>query len=158
MTEGLDAPIGRQLHWVARILQKAFNEALTEAGGSQPVWLILLMAKREAFQTQQELAQAVGIEGPTLTYHLDAMEAEGLIVRTREPTDRRAVRVTLTPSGDALFERLRAAATEFDRRMRQGISDEDVAVVRRTLSGFADNVGDDPDDVKRGHEPPTPAR
>ncbi|HEX9855440.1 MAG TPA: MarR family transcriptional regulator [Acidimicrobiia bacterium] len=135
-----EAPIGRHLHWVARIVQKAFNDALTEAGGSQPTWLILLMAKREAFHTQQELAQAVGIEGPTLTYHLDALEAQRLITRTREPADRRAIQVSLTPAGEALFDRLFEAAAAFDRRLRRGVSEGEIATVRATLTRFAENA------------------
>jgi MarR family transcriptional regulator for hemolysin len=135
-----EPPIGRHLHWVSRIVAKAFNDALAEAGGSQPVWLILLMAKQEAFETQHELAQAVGIEGPTLTYHLDALEVEGLITRTRDPVDRRAIRVTLTPAGEALFERLYLAAMDFDRRLRRGVSDEEVAAVRAILNRIAENA------------------
>jgi MarR family transcriptional regulator, transcriptional regulator for hemolysin len=61
--------------WVGRTVSKAFNDALAEAGSRKPVWLILLMAKPEALDTQHELAQAVGIKGPSLTCHLDAMEA-----------------------------------------------------------------------------------
>jgi len=135
-----EAPIGRHLHWVARTVQKAFNDALVEAGGSQPSWLILLMAKREAFHTQHELAQAVGIEGPTLTYHLDAMEAEGLITRTREPANRRAIRVSLTAAGETLFDTLYRAAAAFDLRLRRGVSDEEIATVRAALTRFAENV------------------
>lgn len=140
MATEFQAPIGRHLHWVARIVQKAFNDALVEAGGSQPTWLILLMAKRETFHTQHQLAQAVGIEGPTLTYHLDAMEAEGLITRTREPANRRAIRVSLTPTGEALFDELYEAAAAFDRRLRRGVSDEEIATVHAALTRFAENV------------------
>lgn len=135
-----ESPIGRHLHWVARIVQKAFNETLEESGGSQPVWLILLSMKIKDFDTQQELARSVGIEGPTLTHHLDAMERDGLVARRRDPDNRRSVRVELTTEGEALFHRLREAARSFDRRLRQGMSSEKVDLVREALTRMAENV------------------
>jgi MarR family transcriptional regulator for hemolysin len=42
------------------------------------------------------------------------MEAEGLVTRRREPTNRRVHRVELTDAGQALFQRLRGVAVDFD--------------------------------------------
>jgi len=38
-------PIGLKLNRTARIVGRAFDQALTEAGGSLPVWLVLLNLK-----------------------------------------------------------------------------------------------------------------
>src|SRR5215210_3969834 len=92
-------PIGRAIASSAKVLSRAFERELADAGGSQPVWLILLALKQQAWRTQQDLAAAVGIEGPTLTHHLDGLEADGLIARERDPADRRAMRVELTEAG-----------------------------------------------------------
>jgi MarR family transcriptional regulator for hemolysin len=137
----MEAPIGRHLHGVARITQRAFNQELERAGGSLPTWLILLSVKRHDFGTQQELAREVGIEGPTLTHHLDLMEREGLVVRERDRDNRRAVRVRLTGAGEDLFAVLRGAASGFDRKLREGVSDEELELVRFALTRFAENVG-----------------
>src|SRR3954465_4444242 len=102
-------PIGRDLAATAKALDRAFTTALAEAGGSQPVWLILLALKQQRWRTQQDLAKAVGIEGPTLTHHLDGLEKSGLIERTRDRDDRRAVRVELTATGEKRFQRLAKA-------------------------------------------------
>ncbi len=42
MPEPLPLPIGLRLNQAARAVGRAFDEALAEAGGSLPVWLILL--------------------------------------------------------------------------------------------------------------------
>lgn len=133
-------PIGRHLHWVARAVERAFDGALEEAGGSRPVWLILLSVKVKDFDTQAELAREIGIEGPTLTHHLDTMERDGLVTRERDPDNRRSIRVALTPEGDALFERLRAAAESFDHQLRRGISAAEVDQVRDLLTRMGENV------------------
>jgi MarR family transcriptional regulator, transcriptional regulator for hemolysin len=133
-------PVGRAIASSAKLLSRAFERELAEAGGSQPVWLILLALKQQDWRTQQDLAAAVGIEGPTLTHHLDGLDKAGLIERARDPSDRRAVRVELTDAGDQLFKRLAKAAIGFDRRLRAGLSDEELDEFRRVLGRLRDNV------------------
>jgi MarR family transcriptional regulator for hemolysin len=136
-------PVGRAIASSAKLLSRAFERELAEAGGSQPVWLILLALKQQDWRTQQDLAAAVGIEGPTLTHHLDGLDKAGLIERARDPNDRRAVRVELTGAGDKLFKRLAKAAIGFDQRLRAGLSDEELDQFRRVLARLRDNVASD---------------
>src|SRR3954462_788747 len=98
-------PIGRALASAQKVVTRAFEQELAAAGGSQPTWLILLALKKQQWRTQQEIAATVGIEGATLTHHLDKLGKAGLIERVRDAADRRAVRVELTSAGDELFLR-----------------------------------------------------
>ena len=91
-------------------MERAFDEALGEAGGTLPVWLILLNLKTRRPANQRELAAAVGVREATLTHHLNAMDASGLITRTREAANRRVQVVALTQAGEAAFTRLRDTA------------------------------------------------
>jgi MarR family transcriptional regulator for hemolysin len=125
---------------VARTVSRAFDAALVDSGGSLPVWLVLIALKSRQRANQRELAEAVGIQGPTLTHHLDAMEAAGLVTRRRNPQNRRDHLVELTAHGDALFFRLRDTAAEFDQRLRAGFSEGDVARVEAMLTRLRDNV------------------
>ena len=61
----------------SKAVGRAFNDALAVRGGSLSIWLILNALKSEPRRTQLELARAVGIEGPTMTRHLDGLEEEG---------------------------------------------------------------------------------
>jgi MarR family transcriptional regulator, transcriptional regulator for hemolysin len=133
-------PVGRALASTAKVVSRAFERELAQAGGSQPVWLILLALKQQKWRTQQEIAAAVGIEGPTLTHHLDGLDKAGLIKRERAPSDRRAVRVELTDAGDELFLKLAQAAAAFDGRLRAGLSDKQLDAFRGVLSRLRDNV------------------
>jgi MarR family transcriptional regulator for hemolysin len=133
-------PIGRVLDSTAKLLSRAFDQRLAEAGGTRPGWLILLALKQQRWRTQQDLAGAVGIEGPTLTHHLDAMEKAGLIERSRDHDDRRIVRVELTDAGEKLFLELAKAAMGFDQRLREGVSDRELDAVRRVLERLRANV------------------
>jgi MarR family transcriptional regulator for hemolysin len=133
-------PIGRRLTSTAKAIDRAFAVELAAAGGSLPTWLVLRVLKQDDWRTQQELARAVGIEGPTLTHHVDTLEMAGLVSRSRDPKDRRAVRVELTPAGERAFERLSHAARAFDRRLRAGIDASELDAVRSVLARMEGNV------------------
>ena len=133
-------PIGLELARAARTVSRAFDDALAEAGGSLPVWLVLLNLKTQQVSSQRDLAKAVGVREATLTHHLNAMDTQGLVTRTRDPANRRTHIVELTPAGEAAFLRLRDAATAFDRRLRDGLTDTDLAGLTILLDRLADNV------------------
>ncbi len=135
-------PIGLHLARATRLVSRAFDEALGEAGGSMPVWLVLLNLKIHPGASQRELAAAVGVREATLTHHLNSMESDGLLTRRRDDTNRRVHVVELTEAGEAAFVRLRQAASTFDRRLRRGIGDDDIAELERVLGRLVTNVGD----------------
>ena len=134
-------PIGIQLARTAKACTRAFDDAMAAAGGSQPVWLILISLKTRQLRSQRELAEAVGIQGATLTHHLNAMESDGLVTRQRDPANRRIHLVALTEAGEALFHRLGAVAVAFDERLCARLSEKDIATLSRLLGRLRENVG-----------------
>jgi MarR family transcriptional regulator, transcriptional regulator for hemolysin len=133
-------PIGLNLARTARSVSRAFDDALAEAGGSVPRWLVLISLKSRPVRNQRELAEAVGIREATLTHHLNSMDEEGLITRRRDPANRRVHLVELTEAGEAAFQRMRGAATAFDQRLRSGLSGDEVSQLETLLGRLAANV------------------
>jgi MarR family transcriptional regulator, transcriptional regulator for hemolysin len=138
--EPFPVPIGLRLAQASRMVERAFDAALAEAGGSLPVWLVLLNLKVRRPGNQRELAEAVGITGATLTHHLNAMHAQGLIARARDDANRRVQIVTLTEAGEAAFLRLRKAAIAFDARLRAGFAEADLTTLAASLDRLAGNA------------------
>ena len=132
-------PIGLVLDRVARNVSRNFEEALVAAGGSRPIWLVLLALTINTEANQRQLAEFVGIRGATLTHHLNALESAGLVVRSRDPENRRSHVVRRTPDGDELFLRLRDAASAFDTRLRRGLSAKEVDTLRTLLDRLSTN-------------------
>ena len=60
--------------------------------------------------SQRELADVVGIEGPTLVRLLHALESQGLIERVASASDRRAKEIRLTDAARPLLDQLNAVA------------------------------------------------
>ena len=141
MPEGFRVPIGLRLSQAARTVGRAFDDALDEAGGSLPTWLILLNLKIRKPANQRELAEAVGVREATLTHHLNALDARGLITRTRDAANRRIHVVELTEAGEAAFTRMQQAAVAFDARLRAGLSETDLDRLGDLLGRLAANAG-----------------
>src|SRR5437764_4075723 len=120
-------PIGLQVTQAGKAVNRAFNDALTQAGGTVPVWLILNTLVWETPESQLDLARAVGIEGPTLTRHLDGLEEDGLVERRRDADDRRSVRVEATEAGRRLHAELLQAVIEVNERLTAGIGEQELA-------------------------------
>jgi MarR family transcriptional regulator, transcriptional regulator for hemolysin len=141
VSEAFRVPIGLRLSQAARTVGRAFDDALDEAGGSLPTWLILLNLKIRKPANQRELAEAVGVREATLTHHLNALDARGLITRKRDAANRRIHVVALTEDGEATFIRLQQAAVAFDARLRAGLSEPDLDLLADLLARLAANAG-----------------
>ena len=141
MPEPFPVPIGLRLTQVTRTVERAFDEVLAREGGTLPIWLVLLNLKIHRPANQKKLAEFVGISEATLTHHLNAMDASGLISRTRDDANRRVHVVAMTKAGEAAFLRLRDAAIAFDARLRAGLADADVAQLGALLGRLAANAG-----------------
>ena len=134
-------PIGLQLIRTAKALSRAFDEALGEVGGSLPTWQVLVSLKGQRHGAQRQIAAAVGVEGPTLTHHLNRLERAGLVERTRDPDNRRVHRVVLTEAGEAAFVSMLGAVQAFDRRLRSGLTERQLADLAEALGVLRAAVG-----------------
>ena len=140
MTEPVEEPIGLLVARTAKVLSRSFDDALAERGGSLASWLVLSSLAGTPHLTQRSIAAEVGVEGPTLTHHLNRMEAEGLVTRQRDPQNRRAHKVELTERGRAEFGSLLGSVAGYDERLRSGLTDRDLATLRRLLRRLAANA------------------
>lgn len=133
-------PIGLDVTKTGRILARAFDEVLTAAGGSLPTWQVLATLSQGDLGMQREIAAAIGIEGATLTHHLNRMETDGLITRERDPENRRQHRVLVTDAGRVLFSALLEQVVAFDARLRRGLSADAVATLQDLLARLRDSA------------------
>ncbi|GAB4284316.1 MAG: MarR family transcriptional regulator [Roseovarius sp.] len=87
-----------------------------------------------------ELSVYTVIEQSTLSRTLDAMEARGLIRRTRSSSDARAREVYLTTAGRTAFARFWPAMLAGYERMLAGVSPEERAVFVTVLQKILRNI------------------
>jgi len=89
------------LHWHHRRLELLFEKHLETLGLSprRLEILELLYCDPDGATTPAELADAILLTRASITGNLDALERDGYIHRVPHPSDRRMVRIELTPDG-----------------------------------------------------------
>jgi MarR family transcriptional regulator for hemolysin len=82
---------------------------------------------------QSVLAEAIGIEGPSLVRLLDQLCGAGLVERREDATDKRAKTLHLTATGVAIAANLVAALDAARNRVYASVSDTEIQVALRVL-------------------------
>ncbi len=91
-------------------------------------------------QPVSRLAEIEQVSPPAVTKAVTALEAAGLVRRDRGTDDRRVVLVTATAAGRRLLERGRAARVERVADLLDGLSERDLATLRRAADILADRL------------------
>lgn len=132
---------GMQLAHISRGWRAELDRRLADLGLSQARWLVLLhLARFSEPPTQRELAQNVGVEGPTLARLLDSLETQGLVQRQAVLEDRRAKKILLSDTALPLIERIETIANELRTELFEGVDDEELKLCMRVHSQILANL------------------
>ncbi|HCX65265.1 MAG TPA: MarR family transcriptional regulator, partial [Eubacteriaceae bacterium] len=81
-------------------LAENFDHLLRKQGISRVQWIALYYIGKEKTLSQAGLAQHMRIKPSTVTTLIDRMIRDGLIMRTKDPGNRRKVCISLTKEGE----------------------------------------------------------
>ena len=115
-----------------------FAERLVPFGVSPRAFGILSNLDSAESQTQQQLADALGIHRNNMVGLIDDMEAAGWVRRHRNEQDRRAFDVRLTDAGSALVVQVSAVIPAIDDQIGSALSGAE----RQTMLSLLRRVGD----------------
>ncbi len=116
------------LHHCARAWRAGVDARLKDLGVGQAGWMaIAIIAKSATPPSQKELADQLGVEGPTVVATIDRLVAARLVERAPSELDRRVKLVLLTPAGLVLYGKVKAEAEAF---RHSTLSDFDKATLR----------------------------
>jgi len=153
MTKPLDdqEQFGLRLGLVARLWRAEIDRRLATFGLTESRWLTLLhLSRLPQAATQRELAEAVGVRGPTLVRTLDRLEAEGLIERRTEASDRRTKSVHLRAEAAPVLERIEATAAAVRAQIFSDLSQAEVTTCLKVLEQIAGKLGGTPSQGRCG--------
>ena len=114
---------------VARHLRRETEQLGVTSHQATMLWLV----RARPGLSLRELAQAEGISAPSMSAHVDRLEALGLIRRVRSSDDRRRVGLELTPEGRTTLRRVRARRTTWLANRLSVLSDGDRARLEAAL-------------------------
>ena len=149
----IHAEIGRLVTRLGRIWRRESDQALSDHGLSYATAIPLLVLSRQGENVRQGvLADELGIEGPSLVRLIDLLEAEGLVERREDPTDRRAKTLHLTKAGAAKVEETNRILRRVRASLLRDIGPEELAITFETLQRI-EHRANRLQDVKTGPEP-----
>jgi MarR family transcriptional regulator for hemolysin len=123
-----------RLNLIARRYRVRLNEILRQIGQSQARWdaLFWISVSGEG-ATQRELAERIGVEGPTLVTMLHKLEQEGLVERQGAEGDRRAKTIRLSPAAEEALARIAGLSGPFRDGILADIPEEELKVCLSVL-------------------------
>jgi MarR family transcriptional regulator, organic hydroperoxide resistance regulator len=91
-------------------------------------------------QTPGEIAEAIGVEGPTVVRALQRMAAAGLVVRKKHPTDGRQSAIHLTPTAARLRAHLPRALRQVEEHAFEAFSNAQRTELLELLGRISANL------------------
>lgn len=92
------------------------------------------------FTTQIQIAKQIGIEGPTLTRTLDMLEADHLVERLADPSDRRNKHMRLTTRGYEALAQMMAICEPLRARLLDGLPPAKIVDVGQFLKLLCERI------------------
>lgn len=92
---------------------------------------------------QKDLEAKLNIGKSTLTEVLHLMEKSDLVRRESVPEDKRLKKIVLTEKSKKINEAIARDIAETERKLREGIPDEDMEVFFRTIRKMISNIEND---------------
>jgi MarR family transcriptional regulator for hemolysin len=136
-----ESSIGFIVNRTARAFVKALDSELHDRVGiTVGQWKVIVMLMKHNGLTQKEIADRLGLEGPTLIPIIDKMEKDELVVRKVDPSDRRNNRIYRTEKADALWDGMMQCASKVRQVSVKGISEADLKTMRATLDKIWHNL------------------
>ena len=129
-----------ELGRVSRRWRTRMNERVKHMGLNQARWMVLLQLSSFGPASQRELAERVGVEGPSLVRVLDRLEEQGLVERRAVGDDRRVKRIHLTAAAEPVLQQITEVSTELRQELLADIPPESIDVAWRVLKAIGDRL------------------
>lgn len=104
-------------------------------------WVLMKIVHEHQGISQRTLAQKALRDPASITRSIDLLSKKELLQRQSIPENRRRYAIHLTRNGEKFVERLMPMVTRHRANSIQGISDEELEQLRKTLSKMISNMG-----------------
>lgn len=130
--------LDRTARRVKQYAQQRFKEL--EFNVTVDQWLVLKHLYEHERTKQNELAELLNKDNPTLTRIIDLLCEKGLTVRKVHPTDRRCFHVTLTRQGKNKVEQMLPKIRKIRLKAWEGLSNDDFEHFQKVLNTIYKNL------------------
>lgn len=122
----------------SKILTAVVSRSLTATGSevTTPQLRVLVMLSSRGSLNLTAVAQALGVNASNASRTCDQLVTADLVVRREDAQDRRSVALSLSPTGEALVERLMTYRREIFTYIVEEMGPADRAALTRGLTAF----------------------
>lgn len=132
--------LGFVLADVTRLMRRAFRARLQGSALTQNQARVLVHLSRNPDIRQIELADRLEMQPIALSRVIDQLAGTGLVRRETDPDDRRAYRLTSTPSAEPELAAIDAVMSEIQGEALRGIDPHDAEIAQSVLDRMRDNL------------------
>ena len=134
--------IGFIINRTAKMLIQAFDQELRkEIGITFGQWkIIITLVNNDDGLTQKEIADKLGLEGPTLIPIIDKLEKDGFVTRMVDKNDRRNNRIFLTEKTISTLDLMINCGLRIKNMSMMDITEENVSITKDTLEKMWKNI------------------
>ncbi|WP_202080265.1 MarR family winged helix-turn-helix transcriptional regulator [Caldalkalibacillus salinus] len=125
--------IERELRYISSIVKQKGREILADFPITPPQFVALQWLNEDGDMTIGELSNKMYLACSTTTDLIDRMEANELVERVRDTSDRRVVRIHLMSKGKSIIEEVLEARRHYLAEVLTHFSEQDVTDLARTL-------------------------
>ena len=137
--------IGMLVGSVNRAMTKRFVQNAHKMGLdiSLDQWMVLGPIWRFEGVSQKDIAEFCMKDKTSVTRIINTLEKKNLVVRVLDQIDHRIKRIVLTHQGKQLFQNVLPVIEKTREEVRQGISDEEIEILKKVLTKITQNLEKD---------------
>jgi MarR family transcriptional regulator for hemolysin len=124
----------------ARALTRRGDELLKPTGLRYAQVPVVVFLQQQGPLTQKALADAVGVEQPSMAELLSRMARDGLVVHSPHPTDRRSRTIGLAEDPLGRIDEAARRLAALEDRATAGLTPQEITVLAKLLSRVVENL------------------
>jgi MarR family transcriptional regulator for hemolysin len=136
----IGAEFAIELGRVSRRWRTRLDERLKHMDLTQAWWMVLRHLSETGPISQRELADRLGVEGPTLVRGLDRLEDLGFVARRACGDDRRVKHIHLTEAAGPMLDEINRISIELRQELLADIPSKDIDTAWRVLKSIGDQL------------------
>jgi len=140
MTAASTPSLAQLVNRASRALARNGDAALKPPGLRYAQVPVLALLGEGAELTQKALAEAAGIEQPSMAQLLTRMDRDGLIRRVPHPSDARSHTIAMAAGNTARLAQARQQLADLDRRAVTGFTAQEIDSLKDLLTRLSSNL------------------
>ena len=121
------------IHILANLIGGAYSDHLDDIGITVPEWRVVLTLARYPGSTATDITDRWVMDKMAISRAIQRQEKAGNIQRKRNLDDRRCFRLSLTNSGDALYEKILPVANKQYQTLVSSLSRRELGSLHKSL-------------------------